>query len=188
MTGVDLIAYSVVTLTTVVVLAACGSSVGYLVARASWLQDRQDNWRRARDVYDAALTGSLSVDALANYEEDPENALPPFGALWHADPANNPPPLGVHPFDSKVMRAIPIDPSKRDRQRWRIHWFRYALLACNICTGWHAIWMIEAAWAVVSWVTGEPSPVGWANAVPVWLAAGFLHTWYTARGNKKAIW
>lgn len=142
----------------VLVLAAAAVGAGYLVSLSELLADAQLRWGRAADVLDAHLHGELEAWAVA-FEQ------------W--DPADDPPlPWGMVAVDTRVLPDLDAAPSRR---LW-LRWARYALLRCHVCVGWHAAWLLLASWSAVAWLVGDPAPVSWGAAVPIWLASGAVHT------------
>ena len=173
MTPVEYLVVVAALAVTVPMLAAAGAGGGYLLSVSELFQDAQERWRRNADLLDAALHGEL-----IGWEE-----------AWQAnpDPTVSPIPWGMVEGDTKVLPELAIEPDRRQRARWRAKWVWYAMLRCNICSGWHVIEALGVWTGVGLWLLGFPWQLLVLVAPVVWLASGWMHTRWSGEANKREV-
>lgn len=184
MTPIDALVVVAIIAVAVVVFAAVGVGGGYLISVSELFADPQTRWSRNADLLDAALNGELiewetiwaaELDAAeADPDYQPDTAYMPWGSVAG---------------DTRVIGELVIEPGRWTRARWRTKWVWYAMLRCNICSGWHWIEMgmvWAAAWLLV--FTSTPWWVIVTAAPIVWLAAGAVHTVTSAAINDRELW
>lgn len=184
MTPIDALAITATITLATVVFAAVGAGGGYLISVSELFEAAQQRWTRNADMLDAALNNELiEWETIWQAELDRAETEPGY------QPDMSFMPWGSVDGDTDVIGELEIEPGRWTRIKWRTKWVWYAMLRCNLCSGWH---VIEAAMA---WTAGGLlwfTPTPWwviATAGPVvWLASGAVHTIVSGTANNKEVW